>query len=64
MIINGLKTGNASIAIYNILSKQILNKNLQPTYSFEVALPNMSTGVYVVKLYTKEGQLSTKIMID
>lgn len=62
--INGLKTGNASIAIYNILGKQILNKNLQPTNSFEVALPNMSTGVYVVKLYTKEGQLSTKIMID
>jgi len=62
--INGLETSNASIAIYNILGKQILNKNLQTTNSFEVALPNMSTGVYVVKLYTKEGQLSTKIMID
>ena len=61
----GLKNGKASISIFNILGKQVMNKSFTASNTSEyIALPNLKTGVYIVQLTTEEGKLNKKIILE
>jgi len=61
----GLQQGNASLNIYNILGKQVMQTSFEASgVNKDVELSNLSTGVYIVKLQTIAGNLSQKIIID
>jgi hypothetical protein len=62
--IAGLQQGNATIKLYNILGKQVLNSAFFTSGVKDVALPKLATGVYVVQLQTVTGKLSKKIILE
>jgi len=63
--IAGLKAGQASLSIYNILGKQVMNTTFTASKATEsISLPNVATGVYVVQLTTQEGKLNKKIILE
>ena len=62
--IAGLQQGNATIKLYNILGKQVLNSAFVTSGVKDIALPKLATGVYVVQLQTVTGKLSKKIILE
>lgn len=62
--ISGLKNGKATISIFNILGKQLLNTSFEVSTNNEISLPKLATGVYIVKLDTENGTLNKKIILE
>ena len=62
--IAGLKNGNASISLHNILGQKVMQTTFEATISKDITLPNLAKGVYVVNLQTTEGKLSKKIILE
>ena len=60
----GLKQGNTSIKLFNILGKQVLNTNFKTNGVSEISLPKLSSGIYMVQIENKIGKLSKKIIIE
>ncbi|WP_115900405.1 beta strand repeat-containing protein [Tenacibaculum gallaicum] len=58
----GLQT-KANVAVYSILGKEILNKNITSNGVSKISLPNISTGVYIVKLNSDLGEISKKVIL-
>ncbi len=51
--ITGLPTtGNATVRIYNILGKETINNSFSSTDVKDISLPNLSSGIYIVWLYS------------
>lgn len=62
--IAGLKKGEATLSVFNILGKEVLYRNFTSTSTVKtIGLPNLETGVYIVKLSTAEGKLNKKIIL-
>jgi hypothetical protein len=58
----GVQSGPASVVIYDILGKQIINTSFEGTVVNDIALPSsISEGVYIVRLKTNTGIISKKI---
>ena len=58
----GVQSGPASVVIYDILGKQIINTSFEGTVANDIALPSsISEGVYIVRLKTNTGIISKKI---
>ena len=62
--IQGLQEGKASIRIYTVVGKEVLETNFQAHSKTEIQLPKVSSGVYFIKLETQKGKLTKKIVID
>lgn len=62
--VTGLKDGKASVSLYNLLGKQVLQTSFEASTSKDIALPNLATGVYLVNLQTAEGKISKKIILE
>ena len=63
--ISGLQNGSkTSVTLFNLLGKQIVNTSLQSNGVLDVSLPKLATGVYFVKIQTKQGALSKKIILE
>ena len=62
--IAGLQQGNASVRIFNMLGKQVVNKSLITSGVSDVDLPNLANGVYIVQLETANGSINKKITLD
>lgn len=62
--IAGLQKGEASVKIFNILGKQILNTSFNSNGVKEIALPRLAKGVYIVQLTTDAGKLNKKIILE
>ncbi|MBU3011383.1 T9SS type A sorting domain-containing protein [Polaribacter vadi] len=62
--IAGLQQGDASVKLYNILGKQVLNSSFEANGVKDIALPQLATGVYIVQLQTASGSLSKKIIME
>ncbi len=62
--IAGLKNGSASISLYNLLGRKVLQTSFEATISKDITLPNLAKGVYVVNIQTIEGKLSKKIILE
>ncbi|MHB0753787.1 T9SS type A sorting domain-containing protein [Polaribacter sp. M15] len=60
----GLSQGKASVKLYNVLGKQVMTSNFNATGVKELALPNLSKGVYIVQLETETGKLNKKIVLE
>jgi hypothetical protein len=63
--ISGLQNGSkTSVTLFNLLGKQVLNTSFQSNGVLDVSLPKLVTGVYIVKIQTKQGTLSKKIILE
>ena len=63
LTITGVHTANASVRVYDLLGKELVNTSFQGTGLNEIDLPILTTGVYVVKLETQTEAISKKIII-
>ncbi|MBG7613108.1 T9SS type A sorting domain-containing protein [Polaribacter sp. BAL334] len=60
----GLQNGNTSVKIFNILGKQVVSTSFKSNGSKEILLPNLNSGVYIVKLENEAGSLNKKIILE
>lgn len=60
----GVQTGKASIQLYSIIGKEVLSKTFEGQGMNDIGLPNLSEGVYIVRLATETGIISKKIIIE
>jgi len=58
-----LPSGKTNIKMYDLLGKILLNTSINGGVSNNVSLPNLTTGIYVVKLITPVGTKNQKIII-
>ncbi|PQJ79711.1 lamin tail domain-containing protein [Polaribacter porphyrae] len=62
--VTGLSEGKASLKLFNILGKQVLNTSFTSKGIKDIDLPNLATGVYIVQLETETGKLNKKITLE
>ena len=60
----GLQSGMANIYLYNTIGKQVLKTSFMGSGVNDIELPELSRGVYIVKLSTPNGVFNNKIIID
>lgn len=62
--IAGLHQGKATIKLFNILGKQVLNTYFTSNGVSDVNLPSLAKGIYIVQLSTENGMLNKKITLE
>lgn len=62
--VTGVNSTKATLKLYNILGKQVMQTSFSSTGKSTLNLPNLSTGVYIVQLSTDKGQLNKKIVLE
>ena len=62
--IAGLQPGNASVKLYSIIGKEVLNTSFTSSTIYDVNLPNLAKGVYIVQLETTNGSINKKITLN
>lgn len=60
----GVQQGDAQVHIYSTLGKQVVSTSFEGVGVNDILLPNLSLGVYMVQLKTKNGKLNKKIIIQ
>ncbi len=60
----GLSQGKASLKLFNILGKQVMQTSFTSTGVKDIALPKLATGMYIVQLETATGKLNKKIVLE
>ena len=60
----GLQQGKASVKLFNILGRQVLNAAFESNGTKDISLPRLAKGVYIVQLETAEGKLNKKIILE
>ena len=60
----GVQQADAQVHIYSILGKQVVSTSFEGAGVNEILLPNLSLGIYMVQLKTKNGNLNKKIIIQ
>ena len=61
--INGIAQGNASVKLYNMLGKEIMNTTFIGNHKNDVELPNLKTGIYIARVSSSKISISKKIII-
>ena len=62
--ITGLQKGETTMSLFNLLGKQIMTTSFDGANVNNISLPRLATGIYVVKLQTKTGELNKKIILE
>ena len=62
--ISGINSSDASVKVYNILGRKVVDENFSSKSVYDVSLPNLNTGVYIVQLSTEKGKISKKIVLE
>ena len=62
--IAGLSQGNASISLFNLLGKKVMNSSFEANGIKDISLPKLAPGVYFAKLQTAKGKVSKKIILE
>lgn len=62
LTINGLQ-GKATVKIYSVLGKEVSNTVINSSGNSKISLPELSTGIYVVRLSSDLGRLTKKIIL-
>jgi hypothetical protein len=60
----GLQQGKASVKLFNLLGKQVLNSAFIFNGMKDISLPRLAKGIYIVQLETVEGTLNKKIILE
>ncbi|MGK0452643.1 MAG: hypothetical protein ACJAYY_000094 [Paraglaciecola sp.] len=60
----GLQHGKASVKLFNVLGKQVLNSAFESNGIKDISLPRLAKGIYIVQLETAEGNLNKKIVLE
>nr|WP_262894631.1 T9SS type A sorting domain-containing protein [Polaribacter sp. BAL334] len=60
----GLTQGKATVKMYNILGKQVMQTSFSSTGVKEISLPKLATGMYIIQLETATGKLNKKIVLE
>ena len=60
----GLSQGKATVKLFNVLGKQMINTLFEASGSNEISLSNLATGIYIVQLETENGKLNKKIILE
>ena len=63
LTITGVHTANASIRVYDLVGKEVVNTYFEGTGLNKIELPILTTGVYVVQLETQTEAVNKKIII-
>lgn len=63
LAINGLIQGKSNLKLFDMLGKQVLNAFFTLNGVQEISLPNLNTGIYLIRLETELGILSKKIIL-
>ncbi|TVZ56959.1 putative secreted protein (Por secretion system target) [Lutibacter sp. Hel_I_33_5] len=61
--IAGLKRGNATIKLYNLLGKLVFQSDFKANDINNFKLPGLKTAIYLAYLITENGKLTTKVII-
>ena len=59
----GIAQGNASVKLYNMLGKEIMNTTFIGNHKNDVELPNLKTGIYIARVSSSKISISKKIII-
>jgi len=59
-----LQQGKASVKLFNISGRQVLNAAFESNGTKDISLPRLAKGVYIVQLETAEGKLNKKIILE
>lgn len=62
--VSGINSANASVKIFSILGKKVLEKSFSSKGVSDINLPNLNTGVYIIQLNTEAGKLNKKIILE
>lgn len=54
----------ANVKVFSLLGEELINTDINSSGVSKVALPNLSTGVYVVKLNSVLGNITKKIILE
>ncbi len=60
----GLNDGKASIRLFDLTGKRILDSSFQSNRVNTITLPEVYSGIYIVQLKSDSGSLNKKIVID
>ena len=60
----GLQQAKASVKLFNVLGKQVLNADFESNGMKDISLPRLAKGIYIVQLKTVGGTLNKKIIIE
>jgi hypothetical protein len=60
----GLQQGKASVKLFNLLGKQVLNSAFIFNGMKDISLPRLAKGIYIVQLETAKGNLHKKIVLE
>jgi surface protein len=61
----GLKKGNTTIKLYNILGKQVMASSFDANSTVkDISLPKLGAGVYIVQLENAGGKLNKKFILE
>mgnify|MGYP003637814788 CR=1 FL=1 len=60
----GLQQGKASVKLFNVLGKQVMNSSFSSNGVVELSLPSLAKGVYIIQLETGTGTLNKKIILE
>lgn len=59
----GLKVEKATVTMYSMLGENVLSKSFNPKKEKTIKLPNLNSGVYIVKITSDLGTVSKKIVL-
>ena len=62
--IAGLSQGKTRVKLFNILGKQVLNTSFISSGVYDVNLPKLTSGIYIIQLENVNGALNKKIVLD
>lgn len=62
--ITGLANGQASVSVVSILGSTVLTTTFNASNTNDISLPNLTAGVYVVKVNTANGTFNQKIILE
>jgi hypothetical protein len=60
----GVQNGTANLQIFSLLGKEILRSSFEGSGVNDIALPNLTRGVYIAKITTEHRTTNRKIILE
>ncbi len=64
LTISGINSSDASIKIYNVLGKKVVETSFTSNGRTNINLPNLTTGIYIIQITTEKGKATKKIVLE